>query len=41
MALAGDVVLLAGKGHEEYQIIGKEKIYFNERDIVRNFFGNK
>ena len=30
----GDVILLAGKGHETYQIIGKEKRHFDEREIV-------
>ncbi len=33
-----DVVLLAGKGHEDYIILGKEKINYNERQIVMNFF---
>jgi UDP-N-acetylmuramoyl-L-alanyl-D-glutamate--2,6-diaminopimelate ligase len=28
-------VLLAGKGHETYQIIGKTKHHFDERTIVR------
>lgn len=31
----GDTVLLAGKGHETYQIIGKTKHHFDERTIVR------
>ena len=31
---AGDTILLAGKGHETYQIIGTEKIDFDEREIV-------
>ena len=35
-----DVVLLAGKGHEDYLIIGKEKIAYNERQVVQNFFNN-
>jgi UDP-N-acetylmuramoyl-L-alanyl-D-glutamate--2,6-diaminopimelate ligase len=31
----GDTILLAGKGHETYQIIGTEKIDFDEREIVQ------
>ena len=31
----GDVVLLAGKGHENYQIIGTTKLPFDEKEIVR------
>ncbi|MEW6981324.1 UDP-N-acetylmuramoyl-L-alanyl-D-glutamate--2,6-diaminopimelate ligase [Colwelliaceae bacterium 6471] len=30
-----DIVLLAGKGHEDYIILGTEKHYYNEREIVR------
>lgn len=33
-AVEGDVILLAGKGHETYQLIGKEKVPFCERDIL-------
>jgi UDP-N-acetylmuramoyl-L-alanyl-D-glutamate--2,6-diaminopimelate ligase len=29
-----DLVLLAGKGHEEYQVRGTEKLHFDEREIV-------
>jgi UDP-N-acetylmuramoyl-L-alanyl-D-glutamate--2,6-diaminopimelate ligase len=29
-----DTVVLAGKGHEDYQLIGKEKLHFSEREIV-------
>ena len=32
----GDVILIAGKGHEDYQIIGKEKKHFSDREIVEN-----
>jgi len=31
-AQAGDTVLIAGKGHEDYQIIGTEKIHFSDRE---------
>ena len=37
-ARRGDVVLLAGKGHETYQIIGNEKIHFDEREIIKEYF---
>ena len=30
----GDVIVLCGKGHEDYQIIGKTKIHMDEREIV-------
>ena len=33
-ARAGDVILLAGKGHEDYQIVGHEKHHMDEREIV-------
>lgn len=36
MAKAGDIVLLAGKGHENYQIFKGEKIDFDEKQIVNN-----
>ncbi len=31
----GDTLLLAGKGHEDYQLIGTERIPFDEATIVR------
>ncbi|WP_018132740.1 UDP-N-acetylmuramoyl-L-alanyl-D-glutamate--2,6-diaminopimelate ligase [Effusibacillus pohliae] len=33
-ATAGDVVLIAGKGHETYQIIGTTKYHFDDREIA-------
>lgn len=41
IAKEGDIVLLAGKGHETYQIIGSEKRPFSEENIVREYFDNK
>jgi len=37
IAERGDVVLLAGKGHEDYQVIGKERIHFSDREVVEEF----
>ena len=34
----GATILLAGKGHETYQILGKEKHHFDEKEIVTGVF---
>ena len=34
MAKKDDVILVAGKGHEDYQIIGKEKFHFDDKEEV-------
>jgi len=39
MAKPGDVVLLAGKGHEDYQIIGATKHHFDDREEARRALG--
>jgi UDP-N-acetylmuramoyl-L-alanyl-D-glutamate--2,6-diaminopimelate ligase len=33
-AQAGDLVIIAGKGHEDYQIIGAQKIHFDDREVA-------
>lgn len=38
LAQPGDVVLVAGKGHEDYQIIQGVKHHFDDREEVRNCF---
>jgi UDP-N-acetylmuramoyl-L-alanyl-D-glutamate--2,6-diaminopimelate ligase len=41
MAQPGDGVLIAGKGHEDYQIIGTEKIHFDDREQARLALANR
>lgn len=36
-----DIVLLAGKGHETYQILSTGKIHYDEREIVKEILSNK
>ena len=36
IAQKDDIIVLAGKGHEDYQIIGKEKYPFDEREIIKS-----
>lgn len=36
-ARSGDVILLAGKGHEDYQVVGHEKRHMDEREIVAEY----
>jgi UDP-N-acetylmuramoyl-L-alanyl-D-glutamate--2,6-diaminopimelate ligase len=41
MAKAGDIVLIAGKGHEKYQEIKGKKFPFDDKEIVRDFLEQK
>lgn len=39
IAQEGDVILIAGKGHEDYQDVKGVKHHFDDREIVRSIFG--
>ena len=36
-----DVVLLLGKGHEDYQILGREKVHFDDKEEVEKYINSK
>ncbi|QIM67169.1 UDP-N-acetylmuramoyl-L-alanyl-D-glutamate--2,6-diaminopimelate ligase [Mannheimia granulomatis] len=38
-AKASDVILITGKGHEDYQIIGAEKLHFSDQETARKYLG--
>jgi UDP-N-acetylmuramoyl-L-alanyl-D-glutamate--2,6-diaminopimelate ligase len=35
-----DVVLIAGKGHEDYQVVGTERLHFDDVEAVQEFFAS-
>ena len=37
LLMENDVLLILGKGHEEFMIIGKEKIPFNDKKVVLDY----
>lgn len=39
-ANSGDIILIAGKGHEDYQIIGKEKVHFSDQEVVESILAD-
>ena len=41
IAQVNDVVLVAGKGHEDYQILANETIHFDDREKVREIFAGE
>jgi UDP-N-acetylmuramoyl-L-alanyl-D-glutamate--2,6-diaminopimelate ligase len=41
VARPSDLILLAGKGHETYQVIGTRKLPFDERTIVQELIGSR
>ena len=40
-ARTGDLVLIAGKGHEDYQIIGREVFHFDDKEVARTALAQK
>ena len=38
MASAGDIVLVAGKGHEDYQEIKGVKHHFDDKEVIKEIF---
>ena len=39
MAAPGDIILVAGKGHENYQEIMGIKYHFDDKEVIREIFG--
>lgn len=40
-AQSGDIVLVAGKGHENYQIVGSEKFHFNDCETAEKYINER
>lgn len=40
-AQAGDVIVVAGKGHEDYQLIGTERLHFDDREVVSDILAQQ
>lgn len=37
LANPGDIIVIAGKGHEDYQILGKKKIHFDDKKVAAKY----
>ena len=40
-ARSGDVVVIAGKGHEDYQIIGRDVLHFDDKEVAREALASR
>lgn len=40
-AASGDTILIAGKGHEDYQLIGKQKLSFDDLKVARSLLAER
>jgi UDP-N-acetylmuramoyl-L-alanyl-D-glutamate--2,6-diaminopimelate ligase len=40
MAQPRDTIIIAGKGHEDYQIVGQTRLHFDDRDVARQMLRN-
>ena len=41
MARKDDILLIAGKGHENYQIIGTKKSHFSDKEIAQEYLAER
>jgi UDP-N-acetylmuramoyl-L-alanyl-D-glutamate--2,6-diaminopimelate ligase len=41
MAQAQDTIVIAGKGHEDYQIIGQTRRHFDDREVARDALSHR
>jgi len=41
MSEPGDIILVAGKGHEDYQIIGDTRIHFSDQEVIRKWISQR
>ncbi len=41
MAEKDDIILIAGKGHETYQIVGRQKFHFSDKEVAEKYLGGK